>query len=117
MILDEQEKLDKAVKKIPKEYFEKYNALRTVSFIFEFMNKDCSKSSALKALCKHLGISQTEVIAFGDGENDIDMLQFAGLGVAMGNASNYVQSKADYVTLSNEENGIADVIYKKILNI
>lgn len=117
MILDEKEKLDQAVKKIPKEYFEKYNALRTVSFIFEFMNKNCSKSNALKALCKHLSISQTEVIAFGDGENDIDMLQFAGFGVAMGNASNYVQSNADYVTLSNEENGIADVIYKKILNI
>lgn len=81
------------------------------------MNKNCSKSNALKALCKHLSISQTEVIAFGDGDNDIDMLQFAGIGVAMGNASNYVKSKADYVTLSNEENGVADVIYKKILNI
>ena len=63
-------------------------------------------------------IKNADVLLFlGDGENDIDMLQFAGLGVAMGNASNYVQSKADYVTLSNEENGIADVIYKKILNI
>ena len=113
MILGEKEKLDEAVKNIPKEYFEKYNALRTVSFIFEFMNKECT----LKALCKHLGISPNEVIAFGDGDNDIDMLQFAGIGVAMGNASHYVKSKADYVTLSNEEDGIADVIYKKILNI
>ncbi|WP_111937475.1 Cof-type HAD-IIB family hydrolase [Clostridium paraputrificum] len=117
MILDEKEKLDEAVKNIPKEYFEKYNALRTVSFIFEFMNKDCSKSNALKALCKHLDISPNEVIAFGDGDNDIDMLQFAELGVAMGNSSHYVKSKADYITLSNEEDGIADVIYKKILNI
>ena len=65
----------------------------------------------------HLDISPNEVIAFGDGDNDIDMLQFAGLGVAMGNASHYVKSKADYITLSNEEDGIADVIYKKILNI
>ena len=81
------------------------------------MNKDCSKSNALKALCKHLDISPNEVIAFGDGDNDIDMLQFAGLGVAMNNASDYIKSKADYITLSNEEDGIADVIYKKILNI
>lgn len=117
MILDEKEKLDQAVKIIPKEYFERYNALRTVSFIFEFMNKNCSKSSALKALCSHLNIPQNEVIAFGDGDNDIDMLQFAGLGVAMGNASHYVKSKADYITLSNEEDGIADALYKKILNI
>lgn len=117
MILDEKEKLDEAIKNIPKEYFKKYNALRTVSFIFEFMNKDCSKSNALKALCKHLDISPNEVIAFGDGDNDIDMLQFADIGVAMGNASHYVKSKADYITLSNEEDGIADVIYKKILNI
>lgn len=117
MILDEKEKLDEAVNKISKEYFEKYNSLRTASFIFEFMNKNCSKSSALKALCNHLGISKNEVIAFGDGDNDIDMLQFAGIGVAMGNASQYVKSKADYVTLSNEEDGIADALYKKILNI
>ena len=115
MILDEKEKLDKAVKRIPKEYLEKYNALRTVSFIFEFMNKNCSKSSALKALCSYLGISQNEVIAFGDGDNDIDMLQFAGVGVAMGNASDYVKSKADYITLSNEENGVAHTLYETIL--
>ena len=79
------------------------------------MNKNCSKSSALKALCSYLGISQNEVIAFGDGDNDIDMLQFAGVGVAMGNASDYVKSKADYITLSNEENGVAHTLYETIL--
>lgn len=115
MLLKDKDELDEAVKKIPNEYFEKFNGVRSVSFIFEFMNKNCSKSSGLKALAEHLNISPNEIIAFGDGENDIDMLEFAGLGVAMENASDNVKSKADYVTLSNEEDGVAHVIINKIL--
>ena len=54
-------------------------------------------------------------MAMGDANNDIEMLQFAGLGIAMGNASDYVKSLADDVTASNEEDGVAHAIEKYIL--
>ena len=54
-----------------------------------------------------LGISVRETMAFGDGHNDIEMLRFAGIGVAMGNASDEVKGAADYVTDSVDEDGIA----------
>ena len=69
----------------------------------------------MEKLIKILGISKGEVIACGDGYNDITMLQFAGLGVAMENATEQTKSAADYITLSNDEDGIAAVIEKFIL--
>ena len=77
---------------------------KTINYI-EIGQHNDTKANGIRDLADKLQIPIDEVLVIGDGENDIDMLQFAGLGVAMGNASNYVQSKADYVTLSNEENG------------
>ena len=62
-----------------------------------------------------LKIDSLEIMAMGDANNDIEMLQFAGLGIAMGNASDYVKSLADDVTASNEEDGVARAIEKYIL--
>ena len=62
-----------------------------------------------------LNIKPSEIMAMGDANNDIEMLQFAGLGIAMGNASDYVKSLADDVTASNEEDGVAHAIEKYIL--
>ena len=55
-------------------------------------------------------------MAIGDANNDIEMLEFSCLGVAMGNSSDYVKKLADYVTDSNDENGVATAIEKLILN-
>lgn len=65
------------------------------------------KAVALQVLVEHLGVSPADVIAFGDGGNDIEMLQWAGTGVAMGNAGPDVQMVADHVTLAVETGGIA----------
>ena len=65
------------------------------------------KDRGIDAFCRHLGIDRSETIAFGDGENDISMLEFAGIGVAMGNASGKVKAHADYVTATVDEDGIA----------
>ncbi|MBZ2049269.1 HAD hydrolase family protein, partial [Streptococcus sanguinis] len=62
-----------------------------------------------------LKIKPSEIMAMGDANNDIEMLQFAGLGIAMGNASEYVKSLANDVTASNEEDGVARAIEKYIL--
>ena len=74
-----------------------------------------SKGNAIKILCKELGISLDEVIAFGDQMNDISMIRIVGFGVAMGNAKDKVKESADFVTLSNDENGVAYAIKTQII--
>jgi Cof subfamily protein (haloacid dehalogenase superfamily) len=83
--------------------------------LIEFLHPDVSKGKALERIAADLGIKAEEVVAFGDNHNDIGMLRFAGLGVAMGNAHDEVKAEADYVTLSNAEDGVAVVIEELIL--
>ena len=66
-------------------------------FFVEFLRPDASKGAGLVELCKHLEIPMNEVVAFGDGDNDKEMLQFAGRGVAMKNAKQAAKSAADEV--------------------
>jgi len=83
--------------------------------LLEFLHPEASKGSALKSIAADLGISSKEVVAIGDNHNDIGMLQFSGLGIAMDNAPDEVKAAADYVTLSNSEDGVAVVIEELIL--
>ena len=83
--------------------------------ILEFLHPNVSKGNALSVIAKDLGIAPEEVVAIGDNHNDIGMMRFAGLGVAMGNAHEEVKEAADYVTLSNAEEGVAAVIEELIL--
>ncbi len=73
-----------------------------------------SKARGMEAICHHFGIAQEETIAFGDGANDIEMLQWAGVGIAMGNAAAEVKAEADMVTASVDEEGIEKAINKII---
>jgi Cof subfamily protein (haloacid dehalogenase superfamily) len=85
-------------------------------WIFEMLNKTCSKSTGLEFLCNLYGISKSEVIAVGDNNNDLDMISWAGLGVAMKNGLDAALREADYVTeKTNNEDGVAEVIEKFIL--
>jgi Cof subfamily protein (haloacid dehalogenase superfamily) len=100
---------------IPEELFNKFTVLRPSPNTLEILSKDVSKGTGVKLLAERLGIKQEEIICIGDSGNDIDMISYAGLGVAMGNASSHVKEVADFVTLSNEEDGVAHVINKFIL--
>ncbi|MFC5647596.1 Cof-type HAD-IIB family hydrolase [Paenibacillus solisilvae] len=71
-----------------------------------------NKGSGLLEVCGMFGIRMDEVIAVGDSLNDVSMIRAAGLGVAMGNAQDYVKRAADEITLSNEEDGVADIIQR-----
>ncbi len=71
-----------------------------------------SKAAGMEAICRHYGISQEETLAFGDGGNDIEMLQWAGTGVAMGNAADEVKAAADMVTEDVDNEGIERAINK-----
>lgn len=80
---------------------------RSKPHYLEFMNKEATKGRALQAVSEYFAINRRDVMAIGDSYNDIDMLQWAGIGVAVGNAPPEVQCHADYVTISNDENGVA----------
>lgn len=85
-------------------------------FLLEFVDHEVSKAKALARLGAFYGIKQAEMIAIGDGYNDLSMIKYAGLGVAMANAPEAIKAQADYVTLSNDENGVAHVIDRFVLN-
>ena len=116
MMIDPQEKLDSAIAKLPKDLYDKYSVFKSAPFFLEFTNKEVDKGKGLKKLGEYLGIKQEEIIACGDAGNDLSMVKYAGLGVAMENATDDVKEAADYITLSNDEDGIAHVVNKFILN-
>lgn len=89
--------------------------IRTTPYFLEFLKKGTSKLNALKIILKELEIGLKSVVAFGDQENDIELLREAGIGVAVANASSAVKNVADYVTASNDRDGVAVFIKKFIL--
>ena len=88
---------------------------RSADYFLECVPLGIDKAQSLNRLITTLGITKEEVIACGDGYNDLSMIRFTGLGVAMANAAKDIQSEADYVTLSNEEDGVAHVVEQFIL--
>lgn len=78
--------------------------------LLEIAAPGVTKALGVSLLAERLGIAQADVITFGDMPNDIEMLQWAGRGIAMGNARPEVQAVADYVTATNDEAGVADVL-------
>lgn len=88
-------------------FTDELSGMFTADFYFEFMAPGIDKGRALAGALPKLGIDASEVIAFGDGQNDVSMLRWAGTGVAMGNAADEAKAAADMVTASNNEDGIA----------
>ena len=92
------------------------DAYRSEPFFLEIVPHGIDKASGLAQLLSVTGISRSEVMALGDGYNDIPMIEYAGYGVAMGNAQEAVKAKAQLVTLSNNEDGVAEAIERYVLN-
>ena len=90
--------------------------VQTAPFYLEVIPAAINKGVGLRAACEAVGLKPEDAIAFGDSENDIEMLRAAGLGVAMGNADAAVKAAADRVTRSNNENGIAAAL-EEILQV
>jgi Cof subfamily protein (haloacid dehalogenase superfamily) len=83
---------------------------RSKPYFLEVMHCEANKAKALEVIALHYGIDRQEVMAVGDSYNDMEMIEWAGLGVAMGNAFEAVKDIADYVTASNEEEGVAEAL-------
>ncbi|WP_010248281.1 Cof-type HAD-IIB family hydrolase [Acetivibrio cellulolyticus] len=82
---------------------------------FEVLNYGVGKGKALEIISQKLSVKREEIIAIGDNENDYSMLKYAGLSIAMGNAEDSIKKICDFVTLSNNENGVAYGIKKFVL--
>jgi len=92
----------------------KMNVFRSEPFFMELVPLGIDKAKCLASLLEKIGMTREEMIACGDGFNDQSMIEYAGLGVAMANAQEPVKAAADYITLSNEEDGVAAVVEKFI---
>lgn len=92
----------------------KLNCTFTGPFYFEFTAQGIDKAKALDTVLIPMGYKKEEMIAFGDGQNDASMVKYAGIGVAMENAVQELKDIADEITLSNNDDGIAETLYKYI---
>jgi Cof subfamily protein (haloacid dehalogenase superfamily) len=92
-----------------------FSVYRSEPFFLEVMPKGIDKAQSLGRLLERIGMKREEMIACGDGYNDLTMIQYAGLGVAMENAVLPVRNAADYITASNNEDGVGLVVEKFML--
>jgi len=91
------------------------SATQSLDNNLEVMNKGVTKGSAVKTIAELYGIGREEIIAVGDNENDMSMIEYAGLGIAMGNAEESLKNVADYITGDYQNDGVAEAIEKFIL--
>jgi Cof subfamily protein (haloacid dehalogenase superfamily) len=101
--------------KLQKEFDGTLSVMRSKPFFLEFTEAGVTKGTSLNYLIGQLGITREEVIAMGDSANDLSMIEFAGLGVAMGNASEAIKAQSDFVTDTNMNDGVAKVVEEFIL--
>ncbi|MGB8453322.1 MAG: Cof-type HAD-IIB family hydrolase [Anaerocolumna sp.] len=98
-----------------KKFGDRISVYRSEPFFLELMPLNIDKAYSLGKLLDYLDLSKEQMISCGDGYNDLSMIQYAGMGVAMANAQEVVKKAADYVTLSNDDDGIAHVISEFML--
>ena len=110
LVVEENKELYPIVYKRLQEITDQFDILMSSSFYIEVIPKGISKGSALKKVAELLNVKQGEIMAIGDQENDVSMIEYAGLGVAMGNANETLKSIADYISLTNSENGVSHAI-------
>jgi hypothetical protein len=103
---------EKILREEHKEYASIY---RSEEFFIEIMPKNVDKAASLDKMLETVGLTREDAICCGDGFNDISMIKYAGVGVAMGNAKPVVKEAADYVTGTNDEDGLVQVIDEFVL--
>ena len=103
-------------KRLARRFMGRLSIYRSEPFFIEVMPRGVNKAAAIAGLLERLGLEREDTIACGDGLNDLTMIRYAGIGVAMGNAQPAVRAEADVVTLSNDEDGLVPIIEKYILS-
>ena len=115
LMTGEPEHLAEVENALKKRFEGQLNIFRSEPFFLEIVPLHVDKAESLGKLLDHLHLSKEQMISCGDGYNDITMIQYAGMGVAMANAQQKVKEVADYITLSNDEDGVAHVINEFML--
>lgn len=116
LTLGEPEYLQEHYKEMQAPFKDKLSCMFTAPFYYEYTAKDVDKAKAAQKAFESLGYKPEDLIAFGDAQNDISMLKYVGLGIAMGNAVEETKAAADYVTLDNNHDGIAAALDTFLFN-
>ena len=110
LLMGDEEQLNEFETFIPQEWRDEFYVVRSQKYLVEVLTKGVNKAFGLEKLAQKLNIQPSEIVAIGDAANDIEMLEYAGLAIAMGNASEEVKAIADIVTDTNENNGVIKAI-------
>ena len=114
LLMGDEEQLNEFETFIPEEWRDEFYVVRSQKYLVEVLTKGVNKAFGLEKLAQKLNIEPSEIAAIGDAANDNEMLEYAGLAIAMGNASEEVKAIADIVTDTNENNGVIKAIDKLI---
>ncbi|MGE5571684.1 MAG: Cof-type HAD-IIB family hydrolase [Bacteroidota bacterium] len=115
LIVASKEDVDRRLPEFKKRFGDRLHVVRSMPRYVEFTAEGVSKGSGLAILAQHLGVRRDEVLAIGDSENDISMLEFAGIGVAVRNAAEEVKKAADYVADGESGDGVAEALSRFVL--
>ncbi|VFP82835.1 sugar-phosphatase [Candidatus Erwinia haradaeae] len=107
MMLDPPELLDQAISHMPYVALQKYSIMKSSPYYLEILDKRANKGTRVKFIAEKLGLKRHEVMAIGDQENDLSMLEYAGISIAMGNSISSVKKIAQFITHTNAEDGVA----------
>ena len=102
-------------RKLAEKYKGQVSVYRSEPFFIEAMPLNVDKAASLDKMLQTIGLTREDAICCGDGFNDISMIKYAGVGVAMGNAQPPVKEAADYVTGTNDEDGLVEVVDKFVM--
>jgi len=116
LFFDEHERLRKLKESLPLEFSKKFNIMFSKPFFLEFTDINVSKGNALKFLAQYYNLKRDEIMAIGDGDNDISMIEYAGIGVAVENATEKLKEVASFITLSCDNSGFAHAV-EKVFNV
>ena len=115
LITGEPNRLAQLEKKMQAQLDGKMGVFRSEPYFLELVPRGIDKAESLSVLLQKLHLTKEELVAIGDGFNDLSMIQYAGLGIAMGNAQEIVKQHADVISLTNDEDGVAYAIKKYVL--
>lgn len=109
------DKAEKIEQELAEKFGDQLNIFRSEPYFVEIMPPNVHKATSLEKLLEVLDMDRKDLVTCGDGYNDLTMIEYAGVGVAMANAQDIVKEHADYITLSNDEDGLVPVVDKFIL--
>jgi Cof subfamily protein (haloacid dehalogenase superfamily) len=110
VVIDDPEVLDGLEQRMLERFESRLYISKSLPYFLEFASPDVTKATGLQFLADHLGFTRERTIAFGDGENDIELIDWAGYGVAVENADDRVKQVADFVCPSHRDEGVAQVL-------